>query len=182
MVGGLDGLLRCFSLPSDLAEPIVIEKPDRIIQEHYDNITALRYASSAANPTADPSKTEPDLLLSSSWDYTARSFRRDFKGKWHRCHLLKGHESAVWGVEIVKSDLDAEQYLTASADLFVRFYRGEELEVVWSGHSDVVRDVRLLPNLAWMTQRDPAIGAGPLFAASSCVFASSRSFGMSVNI
>ncbi|CAO1617216.1 unnamed protein product [Parajaminaea phylloscopi] len=165
VVGGLDGLLRCFSLPDDLTVPTIVEEPDRIVQEHYDNITALRWApapSAAPGPSDDPADGRSDLLASSSWDYTARSFRRDVKGKWHRHHLLKGHESAVWGVEVVDATLDQERYLTASADLFVRLYEQEEIKVIWSGHSDVVRDIRLL-----LPSCHGDATPGPLFATSS---------------
>lgn len=33
----------------------------------------------------------------------------------------------------------------ASADLFVRLFEGEEIKVIWAGHRDVVRAVKLLP-------------------------------------
>lgn len=102
----------------------------QIIEEHYGNVTSLRYCD--------------ELLLSASWDTTARSYRRDRKGKWHRIHLLKGHESAVWGIEVLDAKEGAERYLTASADLFVRLFEANECKVVWEGHRDVVRDLKLL--------------------------------------
>lgn len=34
---------------------------------------------------------------------------------------------------------------SASADLFIRFFEGQELKVMWAGHQDVVRAVKLLP-------------------------------------
>ena len=66
----------------------------------------------------------------------------------------------MWGVEVVDATYGHERYLTASADLFIRLFEGEETKVVWSGHEDVVRDLRLLPTLG-------GHGAETLFASSS---------------
>ncbi|CAO1637625.1 unnamed protein product [Sympodiomycopsis kandeliae] len=135
LIGSLDGLIRSYNLPDNFTTshyPVTTLEPTHTIQEHHDNITSLVYSSSH------------DTLLSGSWDTTARSYKRDIKGKWHVKHLLKGHESAVWGVAIASAD----SYLTASADLFIRLFEGQECKVVWSGHQDVVRCIKLLPPAA----------------------------------
>lgn len=68
----------------------------------------------------------------------------------------------MWGIEIVDAREGEEKYLTASADLFVRMFEGEECKVVWEGHRDVVRDLRLL-NRGKEGQKEQ------LFASSSYV-------------
>lgn len=142
LLGSLDSLIRVYALPSDITDPGHISEPQQIIQEHYDNVCGLRFRRCIAAQQDDD-----DLVISASWDGTARSFRRDIKGKWHLKHLLKGHESAVWGVEIINAGSGREEYLTSSADLFVRLFEGEQCKVVWAGRQDVARDVRLLPGV-----------------------------------
>ena len=159
LVGGLDALIRrwdideaelCNSVDTGLDSStskgtLLTEEPHQIIQEHFDNVTSLHFSSSSSSSRSHEGAEENSLLLSTSWDTTARSFRRDKKGKWKLLHILKGHESAVWGGQILSLEKGKERYLTASADLFVRLYEGEEIKVVWSGREDVVRSLTLLP-------------------------------------
>lgn len=109
LIGSLDGLIRSYDLPTNFvsdatgqpdapATPATPLEPTQIVQEHHDNVTSLRFSRS--------------LLISGSWDATARSFRRDVKGRWKLVHILKGHQSAVWGVEVVDDRPGQEKYLT----------------------------------------------------------------------
>ena len=118
-MGSLDGLIRSYDLPSNFissatnpgdapAPPSTPLEPTQIIQEHHDNVTSLRFSHS--------------LLISGSWDATARSFRRDVKGRWKLVHILKGHQSAVWGVEVVQHRPGHERYLTGASLMESRGY------------------------------------------------------------
>lgn len=144
LLGGLDSWIRCFKIDASLftdqaSSSVTLTEPDQIIQEHNNNVTFLRSSYTS------PSSASSPLLLSGSWDTTARSFRQDVKGKWKLVHILKGMEAAVWGGGIIDDTEGKERYLTASADLFIRLFEGEELKVIWSGHQDVVRSICLFP-------------------------------------
>ncbi|PWN20384.1 WD40 repeat-like protein [Microstroma glucosiphilum] len=177
ILGGLDSLIRVYNFDAasllssaDLDTTTVISEPFQVVQEHYDNITCLRsYPSSAsASGSGSASASGPPLFLSASWDATARSYRRDAKGRWNVLHVLKGHKSAVWGVECVDARPGEEKYLTASADLFIRLYHGEELKVIWAGHQDVVRSLVLLPFTPPSNPEDTSQDdIGPLFLSTS---------------
>lgn len=89
------------------------------------------------------------MMMTGSWDQTARVYHLlpdpkthsnqfDFQEK----YLLKGHKAAVWSVAIVSRE--REEFLTSSADLFVRLFNGEEMIRIFTGHTDVVRGITLL--------------------------------------
>jgi WD40 repeat protein len=133
ILGGLDSLIRVYNFDAaslvdstdTQAINAITSEPFQVVQEHYDNITCLRSYTSTASASGSGSGSDtasasgqaisssgPPLLLSASWDATARSFRRDAKGKWSVQHVLKGHKSAVWGVECVNARPGEEKYLT----------------------------------------------------------------------
>lgn len=169
VIGGLDAQIRIYHLhylPG--SQTPASSEPAQVLQDHHDNVCHLSVSSERTPQGA------PYLLISASWDCTSRIWRlhQDQKAgpMWKPLHLLKGHESAVWAAEVVSAKVGEERYLTgesacrhnanpsigtsehmaihlsiASADLFVRYWHGEELKRIFSGHVDVVRGIALLP-------------------------------------
>lgn len=99
-----------------------IVQPFAVLKDHTDTVCSLAQG------------LESKVLLSSSWDKTARI--------WNNLDVnsqsieLAGHEAAVWAVCSLKNG----KYVTGSADknIFVWNARGEKL-VVLKGHTDCVR-------------------------------------------
>lgn len=85
---------------------------------------------------------ESGLLLSGSWDKTARVWKIAGFGE-STSITLEGHEAAVWAVAALKSG----KYVTGSADKSIIYWSntGEKLKVL-KGHKDCVRGLLCLPN------------------------------------
>ncbi|EMG49588.1 DOA1 Protein DOA1 [Candida maltosa Xu316] len=78
-------------------------------------------------------------LISSSWDCTAIVWNlEEFVPKL----ILSGHESSVWDCKVLGED----KYLTCSADKTIRLWQGKYEIRQFSGHSDVIRKLLILPN------------------------------------
>ncbi|ETS64307.1 hypothetical protein PaG_01150 [Moesziomyces aphidis] len=159
LTGSLDAQIRCF-------DPLRPDKPLQLLSDHWDNVAVLKAH------TAD----EP-VFISGSWDKTARVWVWDRTvAKWACRWVLRTHEQAVWGVEIIEPPTATQsgKYLTASADLFIRLFHGDQLHTVYAGHTDVVRSLLLLPPLA---PTDGAGSADPVLFPDERLFASSSNDG-----
>ena len=178
MMGNLDAQIRCF-------DPLRADKPLQLLSEHWDNISVLA--------TYDHSAEDSDKLpvfVSGSWDKTARLWVWDSAnggGRWQCRLVLRGHDEAVWGVQIVEPPSlallqpESEQivsvagqgrYLTSSADLFIRLFHGDQLHAVYAGHTDVVRSLRLLPPLPSTEPLTATHEADPALYPDEALFAS----------
>lgn len=147
-MGGLDSQIRCF-------DPLRSDKPMQVLSDHWDNVSVLS-SYTGSSEQAEAAGDSLPLFVSASWDKTARVWLWDpVDAKWISNYVLRGHDEAVWGVQIVEppsSAVAAElsqqgRYLTSSADLFIRLFNGEQLTAVYAGHTDVVRSLKLLPTL-----------------------------------
>ncbi|PIA16772.1 PFU-domain-containing protein [Coemansia reversa NRRL 1564] len=115
--GGADGRI-CVWDAEDLAAPTAV------LEGHKDNVCALA------------ASTDGNVLVSGSWDGTARVWT---DGK---CtHTLTGHAAAVWDVLVLADGA----VLTASADRQIRRWEEGKLRQTYSGHSDCVRALAALP-------------------------------------
>lgn len=83
--------------------------------------------------------THQNLLLSSSWDCTAKVWNIE---NGELLYDLKGHENSVWCAKF----LDANQILTCGADRTIRKWVGTKQVKCFIAHDDVIRDLVLLPN------------------------------------
>lgn len=145
MMGGLDARILVYKLDlSGNEKSKVSDEPIQIIQEHYDNVCHLSLSSQDRTP-----KDAPRLLISASWDATARVYALfpDAKigHKWKPLHFLKGHERSVLEAQIVSAEPDNERYLTVSADLTIRYWHAEKVIKTFTGHTDVIRSIALCP-------------------------------------
>lgn len=109
-------------------------KPFAILKDHKGTVCSLSEGS------------EPSILLSGSWDQTARVWKDLDTGS--SSIELKGHEAAVWAVTTLKSG----KYVTGSADknIFVWNSMGQKL-VVLKGHTDCVRGLASLPDGSFLS-------------------------------
>lgn len=115
--GGNDSLIH---LTSPL---LMLQDPEFCLVGHVSNVCAL--------------DSRGPLVMSGSWDSTAKVWL-DGEIKYN----LAGHENSVWDVKFVND----EECLTCSADKTVRrWVRGKQVEV-YTGHSDVVRNLLVLPS------------------------------------
>ncbi|XP_039294498.1 phospholipase A-2-activating protein [Nilaparvata lugens] len=91
--------------------------------------------SASSNP-----KT-PSIVLSSSWDQTAKVWCVGGGGGGEALLNLTGHEAAVWSV----IQLSGGHIVTASADKTIRTYTAEgRHQATITGHTDCVRDLAVL--------------------------------------
>ncbi|EST07215.1 PLAA family ubiquitin binding, PFU [Kalmanozyma brasiliensis GHG001] len=183
LMGSLDSQIRCF-------DPLRADKPLQVLSDHWDNVSVLKaYRHRTEGETAVP------VFISASWDKTARVWIWDpVEGKWKSRLVLRGHDEAVWGVQIVEPPSSAVlegdpelpnqgRYLTSSADLFIRLFHGEQLYAVYAGHTDVVRSLHILPTLpsshiADVEAEEPAKNdARPPFYPDEQLFASTSNDG-----
>ncbi|SJX65831.1 related to DOA1-involved in ubiquitin-dependent proteolysis [Sporisorium reilianum f. sp. reilianum] len=171
LMGGLDSQIRCF-------DPLRADKPLQVLSDHWDNISVL------SSHTGSPAQQEAPSFISASWDKTARVWTwHPVDAKWSTKFVLRGHDEAVWGVQIVEPPSSAEaaepsqqgRYLTSSADLFIRLFHGEQLTAVYAGHMDVVRSLRLLPALP--SSATTATGDQPAYYPNEQLFASTSNDG-----
>ena len=95
---------------------------------HTDNVCAL--------------DARDDLILSGSWDSTIKLWKN------FECILtIKGHAFAVWDVKFVKKYL-----LSASADKTIKLWdMNGKLLVTFTGHTDVVRSLGILPDVGFVS-------------------------------
>lgn len=102
-------------------------KPFAILKDHKGTVCSLSEG------------LEPNILISGSWDQTARIWKNLDTGS--SSLELKGHDAAVWAVATLKSG----KYATGSADknIFVWNAQGQKL-VVLKGHTDCVRGLASL--------------------------------------
>ncbi|MCO5555833.1 hypothetical protein L7F22_009378 [Adiantum nelumboides] len=146
VMGGLDAriLVYKFKFFDDEKKLKKLDEPIQIIQEHHDNVCHLSISSQDRTP-----KDAPRLLISASWDATARVYALlpDAKigHKWKSLHFLKGHERSVLEAQIVSAEPGNERYLTVSADLTIRYWHAEKVIKTFTGHVDVIRSIALLP-------------------------------------
>lgn len=82
------------------------------------------------------------LLVSGSWDFTARVWRGA------ECvHELRGHTQAVWAVLA----LSATDVLTASADKTIKLWRDGKCIHTYEGHSDAVRALQAIEGVGFLS-------------------------------
>lgn len=128
LTGGQDKLVNAFNVAVGLdGRAKTSSSPDYTLLGHQDNISALDVGPAGS------------YIVSGSWDKTARVW----KG-WQCVATFQGHLQAVWAVLAV----DEDRVLTASADKLVRLWsisKPKEPIAVFSGHSDAVRGLTLLP-------------------------------------
>lgn len=184
-MGSLDSQIRCF-------DPLRDDKPRQVLSDHWDNVSVLKaYSYDIRHEAVEPD--EPPVFISASWDKTARVWIWDpTLAKWSTKFVLRGHDEAVWGVQIVQppsmtasqAESGASQqgrYLTSSADLFIRLFHGEQLHGVYAGHTDVVRSLHVLPQLPSTTSSDDdkaaSAGRNPAFYPNEPLFASTSNDG-----
>lgn len=159
VLGSLDSITRVF-LPSSSGKD-----PPKLIQEltsHHDNVPCISISQdgNSFNPpslstrdmggvTSSNDTDSPPMMITGSWDQTARVYQllpdpknHSNQFKFQEKYLLKGHKAAVWSVAIVSRE--REEFLTSSADLFVRLFKREEMIRIFTGHTDVVRGITLL--------------------------------------
>ncbi|GAC93637.1 hypothetical protein PHSY_001202 [Pseudozyma hubeiensis SY62] len=185
LMGSLDSQIRCF-------DPLRSDKPLQVLSDHWDNISVLKAYSYHVRHQAEQ-LDEPPVFISASWDKTARVWIWDpTLATWSTKFVLRGHDEAVWGVQIVQppsmtaseAESGASQqgrYLTSSADLFIRLFHGEQLHAVYAGHTDVVRSLHVLPQLPPTSGQDgkataPA-DANPTYYPNEPLFASTSNDG-----
>ncbi|RZF37593.1 hypothetical protein LSTR_LSTR003158 [Laodelphax striatellus] len=108
-------------------------EPAFVLTGHTNAVCCL---SASTNP-----KT-PSIVLSSSWDQTAKVWCLGGGGGGGEALLtLTGHQAAVWSVV----QLSGGHIVTASADKTIRTYTAEgKHEVTITGHTDCVRDLAAL--------------------------------------
>ncbi|SPC62088.1 related to DOA1 - involved in ubiquitin-dependent proteolysis [Ustilago sp. UG-2017b] len=157
LMGNLDSQIRCF-------EPLRSDKPIQTLSDHWDNISVLKAHDCPQRLSEErgEQQAQPPVFMSGSWDTTARVWVWDptesCSGKWKSKFVLRGHDAAVWGVQILEppttaaveeghADAGQGRYLTSSADMFIRLFHGETLHTVYAGHQDVVRSLACLPPL-----------------------------------
>ncbi|KAJ3183566.1 hypothetical protein HDU85_001995 [Gaertneriomyces sp. JEL0708] len=103
-------------------DPSHPEKALYTLLGHESNVCALAVA-----PNCD--------ILSGSWDYTAKVWRN-----FECIHTVK-HEHSVWAI----LGLEDGTYLTASADKTIKMWNGDKCVRTFTGHTDAVRGLALLP-------------------------------------
>ncbi|VIO94008.1 WD domain containing protein [Brugia malayi] len=108
------------------------DKPTRILHEHKMNVCTLHVDA------------ENGKLMSGSWDNNAIIWpiheivsSSDFNAL-----CLVGHRLSVWAVASIPERSDF--YLTGSADLTIKFWKGDNEINTFSGHEDVVRSLAVL--------------------------------------
>ncbi|KIS66409.1 uncharacterized protein UMAG_05402 [Mycosarcoma maydis] len=184
LMGSLDSQIRCF-------DPLRSDKPLQVLSDHWDNISVLK-AYRYQDGQGVESNALP-LFISASWDKTARVWMWDpAEARWSARYVLRDHDEAVWGVQIVQppsstaSKAEAEisqqgRYLTSSADLFIRLFHGEQLHAVYAGHTDVVRSLQMLPLLPLTPVADAknvsTTSAKPAYYPNEQLFASTSNDG-----
>uniref|UniRef100_A0A0R3RH49 PFU domain-containing protein n=1 Tax=Elaeophora elaphi TaxID=1147741 RepID=A0A0R3RH49_9BILA len=107
-------------------------KPTRILHEHKMNVCTL-YVDD-----------ENGKLMSGSWDNNAIIWpiQEIISGSEFNALCLVGHTLSVWAVASIPERPDF--YLTGSADLTIKFWRGDSEVNSFSGHEDVVRSLAVL--------------------------------------
>uniref|UniRef100_A0A915Q0D1 Phospholipase A-2-activating protein n=1 Tax=Setaria digitata TaxID=48799 RepID=A0A915Q0D1_9BILA len=107
-------------------------KPMRILHEHKINVCTLH---------VDAGKGK---LMSGSWDNNAIIWpiQEIVSGSDFNALCLVGHRLSVWAVASIPERPDF--YLTGSADLTIKFWKGDNEVNSFSGHEDVVRSIVVL--------------------------------------
>ncbi|KAL5529556.1 hypothetical protein ACEPAG_5541 [Sanghuangporus baumii] len=123
VTGGNEAIINVYPLdaPSD--------EPRYALVGHTDNVCTLN-----ASPSG--------LLISGSWDRTARVWRN-----FQQVYELKGHEQSVWAALIL--DEAEETFLTGSADKTIRLWMKHKLIRTFSGHTQAVRGLALIPHIGF---------------------------------
>nr|CDI56206.1 related to DOA1-involved in ubiquitin-dependent proteolysis [Melanopsichium pennsylvanicum 4] len=140
LLGSLDSQIRCF-------DPLRPDKPLQVLSDHWDNISVLKpYNGIKLN---DNEHSVPPVLISASWDKTARVWIWDATRA--ECGKEQEKEKELGGSS---TNSGKGRYLTSSADLFIRLFHGDQLYAVYAGHTDVVRSLELLPILPCQVKHD----------------------------
>ncbi|KAL5532810.1 LUB1 [Sanghuangporus sanghuang] len=121
--GGNEAVINVYPLdaPSD--------EPRYALVGHADNVCTLNTSPSG-------------LLISGSWDRTARVWRN-----FQQVYELKGHEQSVWAALILDEAEDI--FLTGSADKTIRLWMKHKLIRTFSGHTQAVRGLALIPHIGF---------------------------------
>jgi phospholipase A-2-activating protein len=134
--GGQDKLIVAHA-PSNPATPVLT------LVGHENNVCALAVGTDA--------RTGHPLLLSGSWDQTARVW--DLATA-ETLHVLRGHGAAVWAVAVASAD--GGDVVTGSADKTLRLWRHGACVRTLTGHSDCIRAVAVVPSLGFLSASNDA--------------------------
>jgi phospholipase A-2-activating protein len=115
-------------------------EPISILKGHTSTVCALAEGNS------------PNVLLSGSWDKTARIWTNIESSQ--NAIVIEGHDAAVWAV----ARLASGKYATGSADKNICIWneKGEKL-VVLKGHKDCVRGLLSLPDGSLLSCSNDAV-------------------------
>ncbi|CAG9534252.1 unnamed protein product [Cercopithifilaria johnstoni] len=122
--GRKDGSIAAYTADND--------KPIRILHEHKMNVCTLHVDA------------ENGKLMSGSWDNNAIIWpvQEIISGSDFNALCLVGHRLSVWAVASIPERPDF--YLTGSADLTIKFWKGDSEVNSFCGHEDVVRSLAVL--------------------------------------
>ncbi len=114
LMGSLDSQIRCF-------DPLRSDKPLQVLSDHWDNVSVLKAYRHGTAEGFEATDDGMPIFISASWDKTARVWIWDpaQSVKWISKFVLRGHDEAVWGVQIVEppqSVQDEKQSLRSRAD------------------------------------------------------------------
>ena len=120
--------------------------PAHVLQGHTEPVTCVRVSPSSGQ------------LFSASWDKTARVWDL---GSASCVAVLKGHEAALWAVQPLGEEAASDRCLTGGGDRTIKLWAGETCERTYEGHSDVVRDLALLPGASLPCRCSPRHATRP---------------------
>ncbi|KAJ7217028.1 phospholipase A-2-activating protein [Mycena pura] len=129
VTGDQDGLINVYSL-----DPVKSD-PDYTLLGHTNNVCGLR-------------TTPEGLIISCSWDYTARVWKN-----FSLAYELKGHENSVWDVLAANE----EEFITGSADKTIKLWKQHKAMRTFTPHNGVVRALALIPDIGFASCADNEI-------------------------
>jgi len=142
--------------------------PAHVLQGHTEPVTCVRVSPSSGQ------------LFSASWDKTARVWDL---GSASCVAVLKGHEAALWAVQPLGEEAASDRCLTGGGDRTIKLWAGETCERTYEGHSDVVRDLALLPGAGFLScSNDATVRMWELGGECLRVLQASETFLYSVSV
>ncbi|XP_008944359.1 PREDICTED: phospholipase A-2-activating protein, partial [Merops nubicus] len=108
-----------------------------------DNPTPLYVLKGHTDTVCSLSHGKHGLLLSGSWDMTARVWVNETS-----LMILQGHTAAVWAVSVLPTD---GLMLTGSADKTIKLWKGGKCERTFTGHEDCVRGLAVISDMEFLS-------------------------------